>query len=256
MALGVHRRDAGRDGDLRRRRRGSSAARASPSTSTCSRGWRVFGREGDDIVLRAPLSALPRLRPLPGHDDGRGGDDRQPHVRRHGRGELLPEHRAGVPRRCRRARRERRLAGADRGVPGADRLRSLVVLALYGVGCIGASMLDPLDDAGSVANAFAHSLVPIAFAYVSAHYFTFLVFQGQTIIPLASDPLGSRLRLLRDGGRDDRLRPDRRRQRLVHPGASWSSSATRWRSPWPTTARSSSTPRSATRCARSSGCSA
>ncbi len=32
--------------------------------------------------------------------------------------------------------------------------------------------------------------MPIAFAYVSAHYLTFLVFQGQTIIPLASDPLG------------------------------------------------------------------
>ena len=66
----------------------------------------------------------------------------------------------------------------------------LLVLALYGAGCIGASMLDPSMTPGSVANAFAHSLVPIAFAYVSAHYFTFLVFQGQTIIPLASDPLG------------------------------------------------------------------
>ncbi|MDX6375705.1 MAG: hypothetical protein QOE98_8, partial [Gaiellaceae bacterium] len=40
------------------------------------------------------------------------------------------------------------------------------------------------------ANVFAHSLVPIAFAYVSAHYFTLLLFQGQTIVPLASDPLG------------------------------------------------------------------
>ena len=64
------------------------------------------------------------------------------------------------------------------------------MLALYGAGCIGASLLDPSMTPGSVANAFAHSLVPIAFAYVSAHYFTFLVFQGQTIIPLASEPLG------------------------------------------------------------------
>ena len=35
-----------------------------------------------------------------------------------------------------------------------------------------------------------HSLVPIAFAYVMAHYFTYLLFHGQAIIFLASDPLG------------------------------------------------------------------
>jgi hypothetical protein len=35
-----------------------------------------------------------------------------------------------------------------------------------------------------------HSLVPIGFAYVSAHYLTLLLFQGQAIIFLASDPLG------------------------------------------------------------------
>ena len=38
--------------------------------------------------------------------------------------------------------------------------------------------------------AFVHSLVPIAFAYVAAHYFTLLLFQGQSIAFLASDPLG------------------------------------------------------------------
>ena len=54
---------------------------------------------------------------------------------------------------------------------------------------------------GQVANAFAHSLVPIAFAYVSAHYFTFLVFQGQTIVPLASDPLGHGSDLFGTAGR-------------------------------------------------------
>ena len=35
-----------------------------------------------------------------------------------------------------------------------------------------------------------HSLVPIAFAYVMAHYFTYLLFRGQAIVFLASDPLG------------------------------------------------------------------
>ena len=37
---------------------------------------------------------------------------------------------------------------------------------------------------------FVHSLVPIAFAYVAAHYFSLLVLEGQIGIALASDPLG------------------------------------------------------------------
>ncbi len=36
---------------------------------------------------------------------------------------------------------------------------------------------------------FAYSLIPIALAYNIAHYFTLLLIQGQTIIPLLSDPL-------------------------------------------------------------------
>ena len=41
-----------------------------------------------------------------------------------------------------------------------------------------------------VAAAFLPSLVPIVFAYAVAHYFTLLLFQGQGISFLASDPLG------------------------------------------------------------------
>jgi hypothetical protein len=37
---------------------------------------------------------------------------------------------------------------------------------------------------------YAHTLVPIAMAYALAHYLSFLIFQGQAIIYLASDPLG------------------------------------------------------------------
>ena len=40
------------------------------------------------------------------------------------------------------------------------------------------------------ARAFAHTLVPIAMAYAMAHYLSLLLFQGQAIVPLASDPLG------------------------------------------------------------------
>jgi hypothetical protein len=37
---------------------------------------------------------------------------------------------------------------------------------------------------------FVHSLVPIAFAYVAAHYFSFLVLEGQGGLALLSDPFG------------------------------------------------------------------
>lgn len=37
---------------------------------------------------------------------------------------------------------------------------------------------------------FVHSLVPIAFAYAFAHYFSFLLFEGQDIFRLMSDPFG------------------------------------------------------------------
>lgn len=42
---------------------------------------------------------------------------------------------------------------------------------------------------------FAYSLIPIAFVYHFAHYFVFLVVQGQEIIPLLSDPFGQGLNL-------------------------------------------------------------
>ena len=43
---------------------------------------------------------------------------------------------------------------------------------------------------GSAAS-FAHTLVPIGFAYVLAHYFSLLIWQGQAIGYLVSDPLGN-----------------------------------------------------------------
>lgn len=42
---------------------------------------------------------------------------------------------------------------------------------------------------GELATTFAHSLVPIAVAYAIAHYFSLLVFQGQQLLALASDPI-------------------------------------------------------------------
>src|SRR5262249_49386391 len=42
----------------------------------------------------------------------------------------------------------------------------------------------------AMAKSFAFTLVPIAIGYHLAHYLTFLLIQGQRIIPLASDPFG------------------------------------------------------------------
>lgn len=48
---------------------------------------------------------------------------------------------------------------------------------------------------------FAHSLVPIAVGYVIAHYFSYLVFNGQQAFILASDPLGTGANLFGTAGR-------------------------------------------------------
>jgi hypothetical protein len=50
----------------------------------------------------------------------------------------------------------------------------------------------PVDerDPDETADLFVHSLVPIALAYAIAHYFSLLVFEGQTFIARLSDPAG------------------------------------------------------------------
>ena len=66
----------------------------------------------------------------------------------------------------------------------------LLVYGFYRLGVLGARSVGGGFSAGRLANAFVHSLVPIALAYVAAHYFTLLLFQGQAMAFLASDPLG------------------------------------------------------------------
>jgi hypothetical protein len=63
----------------------------------------------------------------------------------------------------------------------------LAVAALYALGVTGARAMAGGSD---LARSFAASLVPIAAAYVAAHYFTLLLYEGQAISWLAADPLG------------------------------------------------------------------
>lgn len=82
---------------------------------------------------------------------------------------------------------------------------SLAVEAVYGVslllavaltggfyllGVAGAHTVDRTKTKVALARSFAHSLVPIALAYVAAHYVSFLLFQGQALGFIISDPLG------------------------------------------------------------------
>lgn len=65
------------------------------------------------------------------------------------------------------------------------------VSCLYWLGIAGMRSVDPRRSARELAGSFAHTLVPIAFAYALAHYFSLLVFQGQALAYLVSDPLGT-----------------------------------------------------------------
>jgi hypothetical protein len=66
----------------------------------------------------------------------------------------------------------------------------LFVAGFYRLGILGAKSVGGGFSASRLSSEFAHSLVPIAMAYVAAHYFTLLLYQGQAIVYLASDPLG------------------------------------------------------------------
>jgi hypothetical protein len=83
-------------------------------------------------------------------------------------------------------------------------LAGLTVIALiYAIGIAGARTVRHESEV-TLARTFVHTLVPIAAVYVIAHYFSFLVYNGQAIGYLASDPLGEGWDLFgtADGGID------------------------------------------------------
>jgi hypothetical protein len=80
----------------------------------------------------------------------------------------------------------------------ASRIASTIGLCL-GVGLVAGFYRLGIEGARSVGGdlsvqrlerGFIHTLLPIAAVYVAAHYFTFLIFEGQAINYLASDPFG------------------------------------------------------------------
>ncbi len=66
----------------------------------------------------------------------------------------------------------------------------LAVAGFYTLGIIGARSVGGRFSVEGLRRTFVHTLVPIALVYVAAHYLTFLIFEGQAIGYLASDPFG------------------------------------------------------------------
>jgi hypothetical protein len=62
------------------------------------------------------------------------------------------------------------------------------------------SILTPTRSPLEMARRFVLTLVPIAIAYHLAHYLTYLLTQGQYVVPLASDPFGYGWNLFGTGG--------------------------------------------------------
>ena len=150
----------------------------------------VFERRGEQVGLRRPLSGLARLEPAPGtvallavmigsvsFDGLSGGPSWQVWL-----DPVLDFFRE------------------DLGLGPKDALELSYALGLlatiglvygfYRLGVAGARSVDRRQSTEGLANGFVHSLVPIALAYVAAHYVSLLLFQGQALAALASDPLG------------------------------------------------------------------
>jgi hypothetical protein len=140
------------------------------------------------VVLRAPLAGLPSLRPRPGlvafvmvvigstTFDGFTGTQ----VWQEWTGTLTGT------------------ADVIAGTAGLVGTIAVVGIA-YAVAMLAASSVARIPW-HPLAVRFVHSLVPIAFAYVAAHYFSFLVLEGQAGLALLSDPLGRGWNLLGTAG--------------------------------------------------------
>jgi hypothetical protein len=78
---------------------------------------------------------------------------------------------------------------------------AVVGLAYLGASALAARLSHSRVGTMEVAQRFAHTLVPIAFAYAFAHYFTLVLFEGQQVIAALSDPFGLGWDLFGSAGR-------------------------------------------------------
>ncbi len=71
-----------------------------------------------------------------------------------------------------------------------------VIAGVYRLGVVGVHSVSGRYGLPTLWRDFAHTLAPIGFAYVLAHYFSLLIWQSQAMVYLASDPLGNGANLL------------------------------------------------------------
>lgn len=85
------------------------------------------------------------------------------------------------------------LTGASRTVADTAGLLwciGMVAIAYIGAMRVGAGLVGYRRSPDRLRADFVHSLVPIALAYAVAHYFSYLVLEGQIPLALVSDPFG------------------------------------------------------------------
>jgi hypothetical protein len=150
----------------------------------------IFERRGRQIGIRPPLSGLARLTPLPGIAA----------LLAVMIGSVSFDGLSGGPEFQQRSQPITEFLRVDLGLGPQYALELtygiglllcvLIVFGFYRLGIAGASRVTPRHDARRLAVDFAPSLVPIALAYVAAHYVSLLLFRGQALAPLASDPFG------------------------------------------------------------------
>ena len=124
---------------------------------------------------------------------GRRGDrlDRDDQLRRRPGGRLQ-----GRDRKHLRMARRRRARPDHRRCASPTRSSSLLCFAgvglVYLIGVRGMATVRGAPPFKKLRSGFAHTLIPIAFAYLVAHYFSLFVFQEQAQFTyLLSDPLGT-----------------------------------------------------------------
>jgi hypothetical protein len=66
-----------------------------------------------------------------------------------------------------------------------------LVASVYRLGVLGMHSVRAGHTTTELSRRFVHSLIPISLAYVIAHYFSLLTYQGQAMAYLVSDPLGN-----------------------------------------------------------------
>jgi hypothetical protein len=150
----------------------------------------AFERRGDALYVRAPLSSLFRLDMVPGtvallcvmigstsfdgFSNGVIWNDVAPQLQKFFVDDLGASLNTGL----------------ELAFTVGLLFMILFVFGIYRLGVAGMRLYDPNRSWLVLARRFAISLVPISLAYVIAHYFSLLAYQGQAMAALASDPLG------------------------------------------------------------------